>query len=158
MQTNKEEVKEYIKNWLKNISVQFPSIDLKYYYEKWDDTHYIFVNPIDEYLNGEFGKVATNFEINMFLKKYPDELLAFIPMSEYNPEIDKPILFEKPFELKISINESSYFASEVIFILFKKYELAREKEKKQIHLENINLNDNTIEDIKEYDEHEEYAA
>lgn len=82
---------EYIIQWLKDISQKYPHISFKYVYEPYDNTHYIFTNPIEEYLNGEFGKDAFQFEINDFHQKFPNEDIGFLSMENYTPEVDAPL-------------------------------------------------------------------
>lgn len=71
-------------------------MEFKYVYEPYDNTHYIFTHPIEEYINGDFGKDAIRFEINEFHERFPSEDIGFLDMEHYEPKIDGPLtLFTK---------------------------------------------------------------
>jgi len=73
---------EFVNNWINKMKNKYSNLKIEYTFEPIDNTHYIFLEPIDEYLNGDFGNEAFHFDINEFIPKYPYELLAFLPLKE----------------------------------------------------------------------------
>ncbi|MCX7729243.1 MAG: hypothetical protein N2203_07220 [Bacteroidia bacterium] len=94
---------QFIIQWLNNLVKEFPSIHIKYTTDSLDNTHYIFIEPYDEYLQGQLGEKIWDFDIHQFIPNFPEETLAFLSMQQYDNLTDKPILFEfRPSAFQIS--------------------------------------------------------
>lgn len=79
--------------WLNHIHDKFPYLHIIYLYSAWDMSHYIHMHPINEYFEGEFGKLAFQFE-NDFSKKFPDELVCFVSMDSFDETEKDDVLLE----------------------------------------------------------------
>jgi len=89
---------EFVHNWIKKMSQKYPHLKIRYYFENFDNTHYIFLDPIDDYLDGEFGNDAYDFELMEFIPTFPYENLAFLPMEEYRFENSNSLIFDNTSE------------------------------------------------------------
>jgi hypothetical protein len=113
---------EKIEKWLEEISQEFGNIHLVYVYMKEDDDHNIYVDPNEEYINGEFGKKALKFNVQL-IKEFPDISFGFLPMEKLEEEEKEYIIFDstkrkqKQFSslLKNSLPEKEYSILEIVF-------------------------------------------
>jgi hypothetical protein len=85
------------------MSQKYPHLKIRYYFENFDNTHYIFLEPINDYLDGEFGIEAYNFDINEFIPSFPYETIAFLPMEEYEEEFTNSLIFDNLLKNQFSI-------------------------------------------------------
>jgi len=112
---------EKIEKWLEEISQEFGNIHLVYVYMKEDDDHNIYVDPNEEYINGEFGKKALKFNVQL-IKEFPDISFGFLPMEKLEEEEKEYIIFDstkqkqKQFSslLKNSLPEKEYSILEIV--------------------------------------------
>ncbi len=110
---------QFVIHWLKNITKKYPSIHFKYVYEPYDNTHYIFTHPIEEYTNGNFGKEASQFELNDFYNHFPNEDIGFISMNSFDNEIDGPLLLYDSNFNSISLSIDRELAQTISELLIK---------------------------------------
>lgn len=112
MKKSPEIVKKKIIDWLNNeVRIKFPHLHVIYVYSEWDYTHYIHIDPIDEYIKGLFGKEALEFE-KEFSKEFSNEMLCFVSMETFDESEKNDILFE--FKSEFDFHSYKFLLNKII--------------------------------------------
>lgn len=71
----------FVKEQAKKLAKEYPNTTIKYYFEYLDNSHYVCIGS-REILKDIWDKHTRNIDIE-FIKKFPNELLLFVPLEDY---------------------------------------------------------------------------
>lgn len=75
------ESKEFVIEQVEKLSKKYPFSNIKYYFDDFDNDHFICVSSKSD-LNNIFSEQAWAID-EMFISKFPNELLSFILLEDY---------------------------------------------------------------------------
>ncbi|HHM0729192.1 TPA: hypothetical protein ACRFJD_002220, partial [Elizabethkingia anophelis] len=101
--------REFIKKKLEDLTSIYSNSIVKYYYDKFDNDHFICICPISS-LQEITDRYSMEIDLE-FIEKYPEESLSFIELDE-NLEFDELIFSYIP-ESKINSKTINVFQPEM---------------------------------------------
>lgn len=75
------ESKNFVIEQVKELAKKYPFSNIKYYFENFDNDHFVCIgskSDLDRFFSSEVRKID-----DVFIKKFPNELLSFILLEDY---------------------------------------------------------------------------